>query len=273
MTSKEKFIKSLRDDVKQKEKQIKYNKQYNTKNLLIKILIRSGYILPVVITSVITFNMLKKINKTPFVIDKVSSYAKVITTDTSIKKTKEEIIYKEGYTYLPTFEYSTGWKLNKNNLFEREIISYRINEFISKDTTEEILSMSKEEINDKFIIINKQKILKNYLEEEDYFYNDDMFIITNMHEDTSKTKIVYEANDVNVVTSCGYIIFLIIIFAINMYNIKKIKIYKKIKDKLDKKYEIVKIEDLSEFEKILRIRKHNLELLEEPKRYTYKIKR
>lgn len=277
MKSREKFISDLKKELNDLEEQVKYNKFYKTKNTITKAILKTGittiFLLPSMVSIAITCNGFKKFNLTPFKLDKVHSYAKIITTDTTTQKHNEEEVYLDGFEYSPTFEYSTGWILNKNNLFEREVSVYRLNEDIKEENIKEILKMSDEEILKLFTLTNKQTIQKAYLEEEDYFYNEDMFIITSMHEDKNKTKIVNESSDKNILSTLAYLLIGVILFSINRGILDKMRIYKKIKNSINQKYKIIEFENLEEVKEIIKIRKENIALFEEPKKYIHKNKR
>lgn len=270
MKSREEFIRNLKKEVDELEKQINNDETSKVKNKKIKktakIGLTTAFILPVIASSFIVYNGLKKINMTPFKIDKVTSCAKIITTKTTTNKYKEKVTYEHNFKYCPTFEYSTGWKLNENNLFEREITAYRLNDEINKIDTDKILKMNYEEIKQFFTVINKEKIQKSFLEEEDYFYTDNMFIITDMHKDKNKIKIINESEDSQLVDSLSYILILFFLFIIYTNCINKEKIYIKINNYIDKKYPIIEEDNLEKLKEILKIRKENMELFEEPKK-------
>lgn len=271
MNESEKYIDRLINELNDLEQKITNKDSYNKRNKKIKKRLKTGltitFLLPAIVSSSLAYYGLKKINKTPFKIDKIQSYAKIITTTTNTQKHNEKIVYDEIFNFSNTYEYSTAWKLNENNLYEREVYVYRINEEIENFDLEEILKMSNEEIKTFLVLENKQKIQKLYLEEEDNFYDEDMFIVTEIKKDIENFKIKNESNTRNIIDSIIYICALIIIFRINSKKIKKSKIYNKIIKNNEEKYKEIVIDNEEELKDIIKIRKENMELFEEPKKY------
>lgn len=271
MNESEKYIDHLTKELNDLEQKITNKDSYNKRNKKIKKRLKTGltitFLLPAIVSSFLAYYGFKKINKTPFKIDKIQSYAKIITTTTNTQKHNEKIVYDETLNYSNTYEYSTAWKLNENNLYEREVYVYRINEDVENFDLEEILKMSYGEIKSFFILENKQKIQKLYLEEEDNFYDEDMFIVTEIKKDVENFKIKNESNTRNIMDSIIYICALIIIFRINSKKIKKSKIFNKIIKNNEEKYKEIVIDNEEELKEIIKIRKENMELFEEPKKY------
>ncbi len=270
MKSREEFINDLREPIKNLEKQVKHRTFYSVKNGIIKTGVRISFLLPAIISSFLVYNGFKNLNRTPFKLDKVSCSAKIISTDTSTKKHEEEIFFKHEVNFSPKFEYSTGWKLNKNNFYEREITVYCLNDDIEKIDFDEILKMPYEEIKQFFTVANKQTIKKAYLDEEDHFYDEDMFIITHLVIDENNTKMLNETKSANFINSLQYTCISMGLFWINNSIFRKRKIYIKIMNNIDEKYKLIEAKDIEELKKILEIRKENMELFDEPKKYVLK---
>lgn len=274
MKTRQEFIKELKKEVDNLEKQITNNKYYKIRNIILKqtkkIGITTTFLLPAMISSVLVYNGFKKINITPLKIDKISSSAKIITTKTSTQQTKEEEeTYEYNFEYTPTIEHSTGWKLNENNLFERDVIVYKFNNNVNNLNVTDVLKMSNEEIQQFVTLTNKKKIQKASLDEEDYFYNDDMFVITYMHEDETKTKLIDEPSDINVLSTLVYLFIIVCLVGINQSISEKVKIYKKLINNCNTKYKIIELENIDELTEILKIRKENMELLDVQKKYVH----
>lgn len=187
---------------------------------------------------------------------------------------------KEGFDYTFSDEllkYSTGWKVNNRGLYERMVTTYRLNSSIDLNDLESIFKISQEEINDLFVIINQELIQKNYLDDEDFVYNEDVLIVTNNYENENNTmevnKNIYE-NTIDLF----FIAMLIFISGLAGSKIKKIVFKDKIRNdllKLKNNYQVINYNEwqIKELKAILQLKKENLSLLQEENDHSYRLGR
>ena len=274
MQREDKLIKNLQKDIKNLELRID-DKRIDRLKKLCKVGFVLNHIMPFVISSFISVLISSKINMSPFCYEKVKEYANIrlIKTSSGFENKKESY----GADSLEeSFLYTTDCQLNDNSLYERNVTMYKMNDSIDEDNIDEMLKLSKEELEETFDIIDIQKIQKNNLTLEDEMYSEDMVIIEINTEDKDKYIKRNETFIENLIDVSGCIGIIILVGAI----IEKIdKKFLKISNKLKKYQEhLTSLQDYDtdELKKVLIIKKQNLELLtteEEitsPKVYTYR---
>lgn len=191
--------------------------------------------------------------------EEVKENAKIETFETSTglnrKTSSKDIEYGSN-----SFEYTTSWKLNDNGLYERNITVYEIDDSIDLSDTDKVLSMTKEEVEAQLNIIDKITIQKNILNDEDKIYDEDMLIITRSLEDEDDFKMRNETFFENIL-DVGFWIALTIVFGatINVINKKLFKLDEKLKT-IDESIVIEEV-DVSTISEVLKVKKHNLEMI------------
>ena len=263
MSDEEKLLKSLTKEVKDMENMIKKAKLYKLKKQFKKNLIKSGivlnHVIPYALASFISYGSVSAIGYNPFSYEKVKENAKIETFETSTglnrKTSSKDIEYGSN-----SFEYTTSWKLNDNGLYERNITVYEIDDSIDLSDTDKVLSMTKEEVEAQLNIIDKITIQKNILNDEDKIYDEDMLIITRSLEDEDDFKMRNETFFENIL-DVGFWIALTIVFGatINVINKKLFKLDEKLKT-IDESIVIEEV-DVSTISEVLKVKKHNLEMI------------
>jgi len=266
LISNDDIISKLSKDVNKLQNNIRYRNLYNIRNIILKILVKSGiaidYALPFMISAVIISNSIDFETNPPFTIDEIKEKAKVETIDSSSGFHIEHISYDFDYD-TESLAHSTGWMLNTEGLYERVVTSYRISDQIDLSDTETIFNMPKEEIDNALVITNIKTIKKNILTEEDSIYNQDALIIINNFESEEDFLIREETIGENILNSIKYI-FLISTLGVSFMVFEKLLIKNCIKDKLITYEQSLKWydkEELKTMKKILELKKENLSML------------
>lgn len=275
MTSKEEINQILTDDVSIIENKINNIEVVNKKNKILKTLVKIGIKLesarPYITAAILTFYLdPSMINNPPFFLNDLKIKEQIETIDTSSGFHEEKRSFDKEYKE-EKLQYSTGWIKNKNGLYERTIISYKLTDDIDLNNKEEILSMSKDQLQQLLQITNVETIKKSHLDEDDELFMEESIIIIN-HTTSNNTKIVKETNEENYRNSIVFLL-LVAIIGLGLHGIKNIFTKNKIKDKLEDIEESLKPineEELKLLKKLLLLKKENLSLLEgqeEPKQY------
>lgn len=275
MTSKEEINQILTDDVSILENKINNIEFVNKKNKILKALVKIGIKLesarPYITAAILTFYLNPSmINNPPFFLNDLKIKEQIETIDTSSGFYEEKRSFDKEYKE-EKLQYSTGWIKNKNGLYERTIISYKLIDDIDLNNKEEILSMSKDQLQQLLQITNVETIKKSHLDEDDELFMEESIIIIN-HTTSNNTKIVKETNEENYRNSIVFLL-LVAIIGLGLHGIKNIFTKNKIKDKLEDIEESLKPineEELKLLKKLLLLKKENLSLLEgqeKPKQY------
>ena len=263
MSDEEKLLKSLTKEVKDMENMIKNAKLSKLKKQFKKRLIKSSivlnHVIPYALATFISYSTISAIGYNPISDEKVKENTKIETFETSTglnrKNSSKDIEYGSN-----SFLYTTSWKLNDNGLYERTIIVYEIDDSIDLSDTDKLLSMTKEDVEAKLNIIDIKTIQKNILNDEDKIYDEDMLIVTRSLEDKDDFKMRNETFFENIL-DVGFWIALTIIFGTTIRVINK-KAFK-LDEKLKTIYESILIEEIEAdtISEILKVKKHNLEMI------------
>lgn len=263
MTDREKLIKTLRKEIKTLEKQIKNIEFHNSKIVLKTNFIKTRLVLnrisPFVLAGVISFGAVSGLGFNPFSNEKVKEKSKIEYSSTSTGLNKKSTSYDREYNN--SFYHTTGWELNKNGLYERTVTYYELDTSIDLSDIDNILSMSKEEIEDKLNVINIEKIQKSSLSVDDEIYNEDMVVVTKSVED-EENYVFHDETFFENLIDVGFYLIGVIAFglSIRIINKKVLKIDEKLNEKNCLSVEEFDIDTLLG---ILEMKKHNLEMLEE----------
>jgi len=271
------LIKKLEKEAKGLENKIKYRHLYNIKNLVIKLLLKLGisfdYAIPFIIVAIITFNIQKSFNSTPFSLDEREKKASVQETVTSTGY--HNLVYSFDYNYSDfSFLHTTGWLLNEYGLYERQETSYKLSENLDWNSILQMMDNPKEEFEKNLIITNIKKEQKNSLSEEDLFYKESMVIAQRSYEDDDKIILTSQSATEDILEMIIFLAFTIVFgSSITYYKNHFIKhgLGQKIEN-LDTKLKILTKDDVHNLKKILEIKKDNLALLEENATYNEKIR-
>lgn len=266
MLTNDKLIKKLNKDVDRLQNMIEHRKFYNICNFVIRALLKSGiaidYALPFIVSALIIINIYAEKGNVPFRIDEVMKKANIETIDISSGIHIEHLSYDFDYDN-ELIEYSTGWFKNDNGLYERTVTSYKISDEIDLEDTENIMKMSKEELEKILKINNISTIKKDVLTEEDSIYNIEAIIVTNHFESENYIMNRPETSGENVLNSLLYIITVLFSGSIIM-GLERILVKTYIRDKL-KEYQIsfrhINKNELERMRKILKVKQENLAML------------
>lgn len=279
MNTKKNIIDKLNKDINKVEYQINHTSIYNFYVFLLKLVVNFGITLdklfPYIISAALIANSNHFQNNKPFNIDKipVKPSIEVITTSNGI--TKELISYEKKYNK-EEIEYSTGWTINKQGLYERKITTYYLERDIDEYDIDAILNMSKNELESLLKIKNIEIIKKNTLSEDDYLYEKEGIIIINHYISDEEVKLVDETILSNIFNSTAYIA-LVLLLSKTIKFTKKICLKVNIKDELNKikaQNYYVDFIDREQLIKVLEIKKQNLEILKNGnKTYTHTLRK
>lgn len=282
MKNRNELVNKLSKDVKKLENEIEHMKIYNIRNFVVKLLLKSGiaidYALPFILASIVIAHSYSAKGDAPFHIDEVTEKANIETIDTSSGIHLEHVSYDFSYDD-ELIEYSTGWITNDKGLYERTVTSYRISDEIDPFETDKILSMSKEEIENKLVVTNIQTIRKNTLTSEDKIYDSDALVVVNHSESEDETITRQETSSENVWHSILFIIKALF-WGNNTRMIEKLLVKTYIRDRL-REYEPLfkQINKEETMKKILEVKKQNLAMInetsnnvEEKEGYPYKLR-
>lgn len=128
------LLKQLTSDIERLQYKIEHRCISNVRSFVARTLIKSGiaidYALPFIISSVLAYNNLISEGYNPLHFDDVAVKAGIETIDTSSGVHIEHISFDFIYDNR-LIEYSTGWIINDNNLYERTVTSYKLNDEFS----------------------------------------------------------------------------------------------------------------------------------------------
>jgi len=270
MDKQEDDLSTYAEDFKKLRERIFHTKKYNRHTFVLRSLINCGigldYFLPMLMSSFIVGSKLFSSNP-PFIPNEVIGYASVETFDTSLGFHSEKRSYDFDYSDL-SFEHSTGWKINEEGLYERIITIYET-EGIDFTDTDKIFSMTKEEIDEKFIVTDIKTIKKNELDDDDKMYMEDSFSIV-QHGNLETEFLIRDETLLENVLNSGLYLLVTVVGGAALLGLEKvfIKVFFKIsiKDKLKEykdKYVYVDDEKIPELKRIYKIMEDNMALLDE----------
>ena len=202
------LMKKLTKDANRLQNKIEHRKLYNIRNAVVRSLIKSGiavdYALPFIIVAMIIANAQTSKGNAPFRVDEIVEKAGIETIDTSSGIHLEHLSYDFDYDD-ELIEYSTGWIVNEQGLYERTVTSYRLNDDIDLENKEKILEMTKDDIDNALVITDIKTVKKNALNPEDQIYNSDAIIVIDHSESEEKTISRLETKSENFLHSLWYI--------------------------------------------------------------------
>lgn len=267
MDSKKKLLKKLRKEVMTLEKHIEKREKYNLKNKIIRKVIDTGiaieYLFPYILSSLIMFQVNLYDGDNPLKRDIVYDKKQIEITKTSSGVQFDKVFDEYDKSSNDEFlEYSSSWAINEYGLYEREITSYQIDDI---ELNDEILNMTKQELDDSYQVIDIKEISKNILTDEDKLYNENLVVIKKISEyidlESRREESIFE-----VIGS------FIIYSGTTFLGGKVIKLVKKkyikgnIEEKLEllkQNYPILEEKDIKNIEKIIKLKRNNLLLFDE----------
>ena len=165
-------------------------------------------------------------------------------------------------------QYTTGWKISPEGIYERELTTYKIDDTI-EFTNKEIFEKSQKELQEIFKIKKIENIKKEYLLPEDMIYNEDMIIITEKEVDKDLKTSQYETDKENFIVTLNYLAMIFLWGNINRYIInyfdkgEKRKYLKNLKSTILDPTEIDQKLLKKELLESLKLQKENLSILTE----------
>lgn len=254
----------LTDDIEKLEYKIEHRKEYNNKNRFKYILIKSALILemafPFALGSLVTFDLFKTYDRVPFKKTKIQDKPSLQLEIDSLNNEKKYISFDEIYDD-NKLEYSTSWYQNPSGYYERIEYEYEIE--LDNSDYENVLSLSKEEIDSMFKLINVRKIQKNILTEEDNKYNSVYVVLHQVIDDKNYYR-VREEKDIENFLETAIFAFLVYCEGIMLEAFGGMFIKKSLRTNLkciELKYKPVSKKDLIILKQILEQKKNNLKLL------------
>lgn len=277
------LMKKLTKDANRLQNKIEHRKLYNIRNAVVRSLIKSGiavdYALPFIIVAMIIANAQTSKGNAPFRVDEIVEKAGIETIDTSSGIHLEHLSYDFDYDD-ELIEYSTGWIVNEQGLYERTVTSYRLNDDIDLENKEKILEMTKDDIDNVLVITDIKTVKKNALNPEDQIYNSDAIIVIDHSESEEETITRLETKSENFWHSLWYIV-LVLSYGNNVRLLEKIFVKTYMRDKLreyEPSFRKINKEELDTMKKILKMKQENLSMLNNDNNssidgYSYKLRR
>lgn len=277
------LMKKLTKDANRLQNKIEHRKLYNIRNAVVRSLIKSGiavdYALPFIIVAMIIANAQTSKGNAPFRVDEIVEKAGIETIDTSSGIHLEHLSYDFDYDD-ELIEYSTGWIVNEQGLYERTVTSYRLNDDIDLENKEKILEMTKDDIDNALVITDIKTVKKNALNPEDQIYNSDAIIVIDHSESEEETITRLETKSENFWHSLWYIV-LVLSYGNNVRLLEKIFVKTYMRDKLreyEPSFRKINKEELDTMKKILKMKQENLSMLNNDNNsnidgYSYKLRR
>lgn len=277
------LMKKLTKDANRLQNKIEHRKLYNIRNAVVRSLIKSGiavdYALPFIIVAMIITNAQTSKGNAPFRVDEIVEKAGIETIDTSSGIHLEHLSYDFDYDD-ELIEYSTGWIVNEQGLYERTVTSYRLNDDIDLENKEKILEMTKDDIDNALVITDIKTVKKNALNPEDQIYNSDAIIVIDHSESEEETITRLETKSENFWHSLWYIV-LVLSYGNNVRLLEKIFVKTYMRDKLreyEPSFRKINKEELDTMKKILKMKQENLSMLNNDNNssidgYSYKLRR
>lgn len=266
MKEKDKIVNKFSNEVDRLEKHLKYRTLYNYRNLVIKCLIKSGifldYAFPFILSTLVILYC-KMDGNLPFYMDDIKEYVNFETIDTSSGVHMENTSLDSfDYDY-DSIEYSTGWVINDFSLYERVVTSYRISDEIDLSSVDNILAMSKENIDKMLVTTNIKTICKNKLDDEDKIYDEDTVIVVRhfkSDEDFVQRKETFSENALN----STVFILVVLLLSASLGVMKEIFIKTYFRDKLSKcepLFKTISKKEMEDVKGMLDIKKESLLML------------
>ena len=264
MVTRENIIEKLENDISIIEYKINNTQEYNDKNKIKRILIKSGIAidqaLPFILASLIMLHMAKINNKTPFITDIIKERGNIEVIDTTNGMHKQNIIYSS-FDVSP-IEYSTGWKLNEYGLYERRSTTYMINENFNVDNIEEILNMNEDDLNSLFLKLESKMITEENIENLDEKYKEETVVVTRIIN-TNIYRSVKESHERNIFNTLSFFITSFILGK-GLKYVKKITFNNYVQNSLEKfelLYHEINEAEIEKLKEILQIKNENLSLI------------
>ena len=266
MTSDE-LLKYLKQDLEDTKDYLKSKEEKTLRHFLAHLLVKSTialkYALPFLVASALSIYLNSKFLNNTFYIDKIKDigYNQEIITSTGINidKTSYDINYDDN-----SIRYTTGWNIDNNGLYYREETIYDLSNEEKYMDSDVIENITKEELDNILEVEDIKVIRKNQLNQEDYFYNEDMIIFTYSSYDDSNIRYRNETSKENRERYIN-IILLSVLFdgLIRLLLIKTIdsKINQKLED-LKIKYCFLSSDEYSELLDRIELKKKNIKILE-----------
>lgn len=283
MINNDKLMKKLTKDANRLQNKIKYRKLYNIRNAVVRPLIKSGiavdYALPFIIAAIIVANSQSSKGNVPFRADEIVKNTSIETIDTSSGIHLEHLSFDFDYDD-ELIEYSTGWIINEQGLYERTVTSYRLDDKIDLENKEKILEMTKDDIDNALVITNIKTVKKSTLDPEDEIYNSDAIIVIDHSESEEETITRLETKSENFWYSLGYIVS-VLIEGKGIRCLENMFVKKYIRDKLreyEPSFRKINKKELEQMKKILKMKQENLSMLNSDNnsdidRYSYKLRK
>lgn len=264
----------IKNDIDDLEYKINNKDRVNRCNFLMRCILKLGlsfdYVFPYILSALIIFNI--KDNK-PFVIDEVKANANIKTIDSSLGVHREIKSYTEKFDD-EVLEYSTGWFVNEDGLYERRVTKYKLNSDILLNDLDSIFSMSKDDL-DNLLSSKNSVVVKYSLDDDDYLYNDDVIVVVNHYKSSDDFIYRLETEKENYSYSFAWL-FAVLIWGYNISNWKYILIKSYVKDKINGysvKYKKIDVKELDNLEKILDVKKNNLDMFNDSVEYKLKLRK
>lgn len=270
MGNSEQMLNKLIDDLKKSEEIVNNLESYNRKCSFFKILLKISLILhksiPFVLSLVIMGSFLSKVDA---ITNKEKTvYATLGKTVTSSGYERSVSTYDD-VEEQEMFYHTTGWVQNdQTGLWSRSETVYSLNlpKTMALENYEEILSMSKEEVESLVKVTDYREITKKYLTEEDHLYDEDAIVITFYTDDLSTFKIV----PIDALDIIGRILLYAMLSAILgagfkvvvKYVFKEFRIPEKISE-LELGYRTYTVEERNKLAELLELRKSSLSIFDE----------
>ena len=260
-----KILKDFSKDIDNLQFKIEHYKLYNIYTFFVRLLLKNGIMIskgfPFILSSVIVLNSSTYKNNKIFKRDIVQKPGYIQTIDMTNGNHEENVCVEKGKNKI---EYSNGWTINNQGLYERIVVSFKVNNRVDLENLDDILNMPEDKLRELLTVKEVKTVIRKELSEEDKIYNDDTIIVTQYIKSKDVEVLRKETGKENFEHSMMYILS-VWLFTIWFKKVKKFLIKTVVEDKLGDNlamHQYVYEVELDDLKKILEVKKDNLMLLQ-----------
>ena len=263
MVDKKKLLNQLKKDILKYEKIINNPMKYNDRNDFIQgllaIVSASSKVLPFVLVGGVLFYLFPSHHK-PFVSDSYEVNIYLVHFHSSLGFDISYVSSDENLS--DNFGYSTGWNLTSSGVYERCVTYYDVKDF-DMDVFSSISSLSKDELDELFLIDGFDVIDKTNLKDEDFLYGKDMLFYTDVSSNPIDSTIVKEDFWSNIFVSFLYVECVVFFGSLSLMGLEKsvYSVFDDWYDSISSRYRHIDDKDVEKIKRVLEFKRKNLELL------------
>lgn len=255
-------------DTKMLEYKVKYSKLFNAYYKILEIFTKFGInsvpnLISIFVASTIASSIMGSLNHSPFKLDEKEVFANSKTTYYGIETSVDTTSFDKSFN--DSLKYTTAWKEIGNGFYERTITHYKFPVEEEINNKEEILSLSKDALDEMYETKTIETVSKNYLTDEDNRFNEETVILEIDNGKSQKYVKLSKQSIVEEIFFDDLVHFLVSFIAGSlMGSFIECKILGKKRVIKSRKY--LDKKDLEEMAKVIEFRKQNMELLKDNKK-------